>query len=107
MSIEVELLSNRDVIERLQAYCYPNKAVDVFAYQNQRSAGLRAINSYWLCAPSFGFPNAVALNGSAWWPASGPWPATLLPLSARHGVTATAARFFAFFPFGENTRPTS
>jgi hypothetical protein len=51
-------------------------------------AGLRAFNSCWLYVPSSGFLNAVAGNGSGLVAASCPWPATLLPLSARHGVAA-------------------
>src|SRR5215467_13904495 len=59
-----------------------------------------------------------------WWPASSPWPARLLPLSARHAAaahtsplihsrcnstanfraTAIAARFFAFFPPRSHSR---
>jgi hypothetical protein len=67
---------------------HPNKAVDVFANKTSRCLLAFAPSTHVGYAPSSGFPNAIAWNGSAWWLASWPWPATLLPLSAHHGVAA-------------------
>jgi hypothetical protein len=82
-------------------------------------ADLRAINSCWLCVPSSGFLNAVAGNGSALLVCFLPlacYAASAVGAPSRSGsytsplthgrcnstanfrATATAARFFAFFP---------
>ena len=68
---------------------HPNKAVDVFAYQNF-SRGLLASAYQLMLALPPPLASRMRLLGMAlpWWPASGPWPARLLPLSARYGVAA-------------------
>ena len=79
----------RSLKDRVVVRSHPNKAVDVLANKTSRGLLASARSTHVGSASSSGFPNCgcleLALPG---WSASGPWPATLLPLSARPGVAA-------------------
>jgi len=63
---------------------HPNKAVDVFANKTSKGLLASAINSCWLCSLLW-LPECGCWE---WLCLAEPWPATLLPRSARHGVAA-------------------
>ena len=115
----------RSLVDHSVTRSHPNKAVDVFANQTSKGRLASARSTHVGSAPSSGFRKAVAGNGSAWvscfWTLAG-YAASVVGAPCRSGsyssplthsrcnstanfrATATAARFFAFFPPRSHSR---